>query len=140
PVRPVEHRHAANPSEPSRRALARPGSALVDRQRGPLQARHAVNMVSEAETRDDILAVSMAFVRQFFDCTLLFVVHDEEAEGLDAHGVGPSWKEVQRISVPLDAEGTFRAAREALAPRVGELGGTAVDDEFLAQTGRKGAQ
>lgn len=140
PVRPVEHRHAANPSEPSRRALARPGSALVDRHRGPLTARDAVNMLSEAETRDDILAVSMAFVRQFFDCTLLFVVHDEEAEGLDAHGVGPSWKEVQRISVPLDAEGTFRAAREALAPRVGELGGTAADDEFLAQTGRKGAQ
>jgi hypothetical protein len=140
PVRPDDHADALNAPEPTRRALARPGSPLVDRHRGPLTARDAVSMLGEADSRDDILAVSMAFVRQFFDCSLLFVIHDDEAEGLDAHGNGPSWKEIQRISVPLDQEGSFQVIREQLSPRVVKLGGRPVDDELLTQIGRTAAQ
>ena len=111
----------------------RPGSERPTRKeryvlpRGPVSAKDAVEALARAERRDDILEILFVFARQFFDFTALFVVHDDIAEGREAHGSGPSREEVSRIAVPLDVPGTFGEVRRNLETRVVDLNDSELD-------------
>lgn len=138
---------AGRPSNPALRAQAlepisapRPTSSQIERHRGPLMAKQAVEMLSKAETRDEILAISMAFIRQFFDYTALFVIHDDEAEGLDAYGSGPDYRAIQKLSIALLPTNAFGKAREERLPRVVRLGRDESEKEFIKKAGRSHAQ
>jgi hypothetical protein len=107
-----------------------PRSELVKRHRGPMSAQNAVDLLAKAESRDDILAVSFAFLRQFFDYTVMFVVHDELAEGLDAFGSGAPWQKVQKVSGSLAEPGVLRQVAELLVPRISQLDESDADRRF----------
>lgn len=152
PALPISPEVAAGSGDEARRSsppiaqpvellsAARPTSSQIERHRGPLTAKRAVEMLGKAETRDEILAIAMAFIRQFFDYTALFVVHDDEAEGLDAYGSGPDYRAIQKLSVPLDAANAFGKTREERLPRVLRLGREESEREFIAKAKRESAQ
>ena len=102
--------------------ISLPQSDLLRKHRGPLTTRKATDLVGRAESRDEMLEVAFAFVRQFFDFTALFVVHDGEAEGLDCAGVAaPTLEAFQRVSIALDAPSAFGVAAEGLQPMMTHL-------------------
>lgn len=129
---------AAQPIEPL--SAPRPTSSLIERHRGPLTAKRAVEMLGRAESRDEILAIAMGFIRQFFDYTALFVVHDDEAEGLDAYGSGPDYRAIQKLSVRLDPANAFGKTREERLPRIAQLGREESEREFISKARRADAQ
>jgi hypothetical protein len=114
----------AKPAEPVRPIAAGGGKTLVremdvapsmrpvKRRRGPLTPDVAKTELEEADQRDAIFDLVFEFARQFFDYTVLFVVHGEVAEGRDAFGDGASRDKVARIGVPLDLPGLLSTARE----------------------------
>ncbi len=124
----------ASPASSRAQAAVRPSrppqgrrSDLARKLRGPLTAKAAVELLKEAEGRDEILEIFFVFARQFFDYTALFVIHDDVAEGREAHGEGTTTEELLQIAVPLDVPGLFATAREGLVPVVGTLSHTELD-------------
>ena len=115
------------PEPPQHRRVAVPSSPLVRAHRGPMTARRAVELLGEVRTRDEILEVVFAFLKQFFDYMVVFVVQDDEAEGLDAIGGGAVFEDVQKISVPLDQPGVLALCVEGVVPLVTHLDQTDVD-------------
>lgn len=124
------------PSPPSSASLdasalrvppSRAPSTLAKRVRGPLLPRQAAELLAEASTRDEVLAVFTGFARQFFEYCALFVVSGDIAEGRDAYGPGASFEEVQRIAVPLDVPGAFADVRRIGEPCVVNLGFAELD-------------
>ncbi|MBC7171913.1 MAG: hypothetical protein H5U40_05790, partial [Polyangiaceae bacterium] len=105
-----------------------------------MSAQVAVELLGKATTRDDILAVSFAFIRQFFDCTVMFVVHDDVAEGLDAFGSGPSWEAVQKVGGSISEPGVLEQVAKHLVPRVSQLDETPADERLARALGRKNDQ
>ena len=101
---------------------SRSPSAIARRVRGPLLPRQAAELLAEASTRDEVLAVFTGFARQFFEYCALFVVSGDIAEGRDAYGPGASFDEVQRMAVPLDVPGAFADLRRTGEPCVVNLG------------------
>ncbi len=127
---------ASEPASPS----GPPRSELVRKHRGPMSAQVAVELLGKAESRDDILAVSFAFMRQFFDYTVMFVVHDDIAEGLDAFGSGPSWDKVQQVAGSLVEAGVLKQVAEHLVPRVSQLDETTADKRLARHLERASQQ
>lgn len=103
------------------RRISRPQSKALRKNRGPLTARRAVDVLGEAEVRDDILEVGFAFAKQFFDYTALFVVHEDEAECIDAVGPGAGYEEVCKLSVPLGDPSALAMVVEGVVPLVTHL-------------------
>ncbi len=118
---------APPPPPPQHKRVAVPSSELVRAHRGPMTARRAVELLGEARTRDEILEVIFAFLKQFFDYMVVFVVQDGEAEGLDAIGGGAVYEDVQKISVPLDQAGVIALSVEGVVPLVTHLDQTDAD-------------
>ncbi len=129
---------AATPAPPA--SPGPPRSELVRKHRGPMSAQVAVELLGKAESRDDILAVSFAFMRQFFDYTVMLVVHDDIAEGLDAFGSGPSWEKVQHVAGSIVEAGALKQVAEFLVPRISQLEETPADKRFLRELGRESQQ
>lgn len=133
-------------AEPSKRsakasqsslAVRPPPHPLVKKVRGPFTAKIAVELLEQAEDRDDILQISFAFIRQFFDCAALFVVHDDVAEGLDVHGGDLDYADVRRITQSVTAPGALADAYRLAMPRVALLdAGTAEDRALGTALGR----
>jgi len=120
------------------RRVSEPHSELLRKLRGPLTARRAVELLERCEERDDILEVAFAFVRQFFDATFLFVVHEGECEGLDAVGEGvPSYDRVIQITVALDEPSAFGMAVEGGVPVVSHLDVTKADQRVREKLSRE---
>ncbi|MAC27310.1 MAG: hypothetical protein CMH59_12670, partial [Myxococcales bacterium] len=126
PSKPAEA-PSLSASAPERRRVAKPQSPRLKKLRGPLTARRAVELLGEAEDRDEILEIGFAFARQFFDFLALFVVHEEEAEGLDAVGEGADHEEIRRLAVDLSRPGAFATVREGAVPLITHLDQTDED-------------
>ncbi|MEM1417544.1 MAG: hypothetical protein AAGH15_21790, partial [Myxococcota bacterium] len=117
----------------SRRRIAEPQTERLRRLRGPLTARRAVDMLGPTEDRDEILEIGFAFIRQFFDYTAAFVVHDGRVEGLDGAGIGAAdFDAVQRITVELDEPSSFAIAHEGAVPLITHLDGSDADRRVRA--------
>ncbi|HEX3342927.1 MAG TPA: hypothetical protein VHS09_00090, partial [Polyangiaceae bacterium] len=58
------------------------------RRRGPVTFETAKNEAEEAADRDALLDLFFDFSRQFFDYSVMFLVHGDIAEGRDAFGAG----------------------------------------------------
>jgi hypothetical protein len=118
-----------------------PRTELLHRIRGPFTARLAVELLEQASSREEVLQVSLAFVQQFFDCAVLFMVQDDIAEGLDVEGRGPDYATVRRTSVSVEDAGILSDAFRTAQPRMGDLeGGTRADQQLAGALGRDKAQ
>lgn len=118
-----------------------PRTELLHRIRGPFTARLAVELLEQASSREEVLQVSLAFVQQFFDCAVLFMVQDDVAEGLDVEGRGPDYATVRRTSVSVEDAGILSDAFRTAQPRMGDLeGGTRADQHLASALGRDKAQ
>lgn len=127
PPPPQSGASAPPPEPPQHRRVAVPNSPLVRAHRGPMTARRAVELLGEVRTRDEILEVAFAFLKQFFDYMVVFVVQDDAAEGLDSIGGGAVFEDVQKISVPLSEAGVFALSVEGVVPLVTHLDQTDAD-------------
>ena len=126
---------------PTRGRISRAQGELLRRHRGPLTAARAVELLSKADHRDDILEVGFAFARQFFDFTALFVVQDEEAELLDAMPMDDDTLEsARRVVAPLGEPSTFSWIYEGLVPIVGSLQRSEIDRAIKEALGREQRQ
>ena len=97
----------------------------------------ASQLIAVAATRDDVLAVTFAFARRSFAYCAVFLVHDDEAEGLDAEGAdGASHEVVRTLSFPLSRPSVLREVRDLLGARVSALDVTDADIELRDGLGR----
>lgn len=118
-----------------------PRTELLHRIRGPFTARLAVELLEQASTREEVLQVSLAFVQQFFDCAVLFMVQDDIAEGLDVEGRGPDYATVRRTSASVEDAGILSDAFRTAQPRMGDLAsGTRADQQLSGALARNDAQ
>ncbi|MEZ4324038.1 MAG: hypothetical protein R3B40_02405 [Polyangiales bacterium] len=118
-----------------------PRTELLSRIRGPFTARLAVELLEQAGDREEVLQVALAFVRQFFDCAVLFLVQDDIAEGLDVEGAGPDYATVRRTTVSVEDAGILSDAFRTAQPRMGDLeSGTRADQSLAKALGRDTAQ
>ncbi len=115
-------------------------AVTMRKHRGPLSAKDAVELLKQAQNRDDILGVLFVFARQFFDYSALFSVGESFVEGRDAFGSGASPEKVQLIEISLEQRSAFRLARDTAAPQVTKLGLEDVDRDLLASLGREKSQ
>ncbi len=143
PSRPPVSRPSAAPPEkaraegPARGRISKAQGELLRKHRGPLTTARAVELLSKADHRDDILEVGFAFTRQFFDFTALFVVQDEEAELLDAAPFDDErLVEARRVVAPLGEPSTFSWIYEGLVPTVSQLERSDVDRAIKQALGR----
>lgn len=93
----VERLKRLEPADAARRKNA---SKLLIQHRGPLTTAAANEMLQGAESRDEILEITMAFLRQFFDVSGLFVVSGKRAEGLEIYGPQVDMSGFQRLAIP----------------------------------------
>lgn len=122
------------PPQPSR--ISVPQSESLLKHRGPLTAGRAVELLKSAEGRDEILEISFAFFRQFFDVSAIFVIQDGEAEGLEITGPGADLSRFERLGVPLDEPSAFHLATEGGVPIVDLLERTALDRQIRSEMAR----
>lgn len=127
-------RRLSVPPQPSR--ISVPQSASLRKHRGPLTAGRAVELLKGAEERDEILEISFAFFRQFFDVSAIFVVQDGEAEGLEITGPGADLSRFERLGVPLDEPSAFHNAVEGGVPVVDTLDRTELDRKVRSDMAR----
>jgi len=104
--------------------------AALRRHRGPLTVEAAERFLRQASDRDEIVEVFFAYAHQFFDYTALFVVQDERADGVMAHGAGAPTQEVRAISSELSNPGGFSEVRRTRAPMVRALDRTDADRDL----------
>ena len=78
PERAVAKRSASEPRT-SEREPEQVRRRVARRLRGAITPKRAASAVSEATERDEILEIFFRFARQFFDCTVVFVVQEDQA-------------------------------------------------------------
>lgn len=122
------------PPQPSR--ISVPQSVSLLKHRGPLTAGRAVELLKGAEGRDEILEISFAFFRQFFDVSAVFVIQDGEAEGLEITGPGADLSRFERLGVPLDEPSAFHFVTEGGVPIVDRLERTELDTKVRSDMAR----
>lgn len=121
----------ARPPEPAKRLV----TSLLEGV-GVLDEVTASQLVASATTRDDVLAVTFAFAKRYFEYAAIFLVHDDEAEGLDAEGAGASYEVVRASSFPLSRPSVLREVRDLLGARVSALDVTEGDVALRDSLGR----
>jgi hypothetical protein len=77
---------------------------------GPYTAAMAERDLQEAKSADRVLEVFFDFASQYFEYSALFAIHEDIAEGRDAHGPGASRDRVRSIGIPLDLPSSMSAA------------------------------
>ena len=106
------------------------------RRRGPVTFETAKHEAEEAADRDALLDLFFDFSRQFFDYSVMFLVHGDIAEGRDAFGAGASRERVVGIGVPLDLPGLIAGVRERRAALITRAPADGLDAELLADLQR----
>lgn len=112
---------------PAARRPSQPRGELLAKHRGPLTARRSAELLKSAETRDDILEIAFAFLRQFFDAAGLFVVQDGRAEGLDLAGRDVDLTRFMGLSVDLREPSSLALVHEGIVPAITHLDASPVD-------------
>jgi hypothetical protein len=77
---------------------------------GPYTAAMAERDLQEAKGADRALEVFFDFASQYFEYAALFAIHEDIAEGRDAHGPGASRDRVRSIGIPLDLPSSLSAS------------------------------
>jgi hypothetical protein len=104
--------------------------------RGPISPERAIQLLGQAQQRDDVLFVLLRYTQQFFDFVGVFSVGKEGARGRMAHGVGLSQELMEHLIVPLEGTGLFaRAVRDRRA-LVGDFASTDEERAAAALLGR----
>ena len=106
------------------------------RRRGPVTFDDAKREVEEAADRDALLDLFFDFSRQFFDYSVIFIVHGDIAEGRDAWGAGASRERVVGIGVPLDMPSLLSTAKERRAPLTAPPSTDGLDPVLIADLQR----
>ncbi|MGA2448270.1 MAG: hypothetical protein ABTD50_06330 [Polyangiaceae bacterium] len=108
------------------------------RRRGPITFDMACREAEEAVDRDALLALYFDFARQFFDYSVLFLVHGDIAEGRDAFGSGAPRERVVGVGVPLDLPVSclMSQARDTLRPVVARVAADGLDAELRSELQR----
>jgi len=106
------------------------------RRRGPVTFETARNEAEEAADRDALLDLFFDFARQFFDYSVMFLVHGDIAEGRDAFGAGASRERVVGIGVPLDLPGLIASVRDRRQALITRPPADGLDAELLADLQR----
>jgi HEAT repeat protein len=106
------------------------------RRRGPVTFETAKHEAEEAADRDALLDLFFDFARQFFDYSVMFLVHGDIAEGRDAFGAGASRERVVGIGVPLDLPGLIASVRERRTALITKAPPDGLDAELLVDLQR----
>jgi HEAT repeat protein len=106
------------------------------RRRGPVTFETAKHEAEEAADRDALLDLFFDFSRQFFDYSVMFLVHGDIAEGRDAFGAGASRERVVGIGVPLDLPGLIAGVRERRTAVITKAPADGLEAELLADLQR----
>jgi hypothetical protein len=96
----------------------------------------AKNEAEEAADRDALLDLFFDFARQFFDYSVMFLVHGDIAEGRDAFGAGASRERVVGIGIPLDLPGLIAGVRDKRTALITRAPAGGLDAELLADLQR----
>lgn len=128
PSRPPPKPAAAAP------AVSKAGSAQR-LPRGPITWQQAVELLGEASDRDRILEIFFGFARQYFDCSVLFVVRDERLYPFRSAGLAAAADE-EGVSLRMLSGGAVFAASQTLSARVADLRGHSSDASLLGAIGR----
>ncbi len=106
------------------------------RRRGPVTFETAKNEAEEAADRDALLDLFFDFSRQFFDYSVMFLVHGDIAEGRDAFGAGASRERVVGIGVPLDLPGLIAGVRDKRTTNITTAPSDGLEAELLGDLQR----
>jgi hypothetical protein len=122
----------------ARRALGNtiPADSAPERRRGPLTAAAAERQLSAATTGEEGLAIFFAFARQYFEYTVLFMVHGDLAAGHDAWGPGASRDKVRAIGVALDLPSALSYAKGRRTPTLVQFKRSGLDADLRADLSR----
>lgn len=94
---------------------------------GPYTAAMAERDLLEAKSADRVLEVFFDFASQYFEYAALFAIHEDIAEGRDAHGPGASRDRVRSIGIPLDIPSSLSSAAENTGHTLVRLGSGGLD-------------
>ncbi len=108
--------------------------------RGPISAERAIQLLGQAQQRDDVLFVMLRYTQQFFDFVGVFSVGKEGARGRMAHGVGLSQELMEHLIVPLEGTGLFARAVRDRRPLVGDFSSTDEERAAAALMGRSASR
>ncbi|MCK9461727.1 MAG: hypothetical protein M0R80_19020 [Proteobacteria bacterium] len=97
----------------------------------------ASELLREAEDRDAILSLLMAFSSQAFEFTALFVVQDNAAQGRMATVRGKAPHSLETVAVPLGEPGVFESVQRTRGYHLGPIGEAAADRRALSDMGRE---
>jgi hypothetical protein len=115
------------------------------RHRGPYPVEELAADAAESPTRDALFSLYFDFVAQFFDYSVLLVVHEpaagspkgeDVAEASHARGDGPRGSLLRSVSIPMQDTGILAAARRSRAPQLGRLTTDPADVELARRLDR----
>jgi hypothetical protein len=94
---------------------------------GPYTAAMAERDLQETKGADRALEVFFDFASQYFEYAALFAIHEDIAEGRDAHGPGASRDRVRSIGIPLDLPSSLATAAAGTGHTLVRLGSGGLD-------------
>ena len=108
----------------------------VQRRKGPFTAAMAEHELEDAASSEAVLEILFTFALQFFEYTVLFVIHGDLAEGRDASGPGADRAKVAALGVPLDLPSNLARARERRAHVVARVPAEGLDADLARDLAR----
>ncbi len=108
------------------------------RRRGPFTRDEAERTMADAESVEVVLGALIDFASQFLAYVAMFLVREDVAEGLDAHGEGASGERLRKMGVPLDMPSLFAVARTHGTALVRPRPSAGLDAVIATDLGRKG--
>jgi hypothetical protein len=122
--------------KPISRPLPRRGHALP---LGPLSAEAARERIEAASDRDAVIEVFFSFARQYFECTALFSVRDDQALGLEARGLADS-VDIASVAIPIVKGSALDETERSRLPRVVDLSRNEADHALADALARRAVQ
>jgi hypothetical protein len=135
PPPPAPAEDAAPP--PPRSTFSAPPPAPGGERQKLISFSEASERLLEAEDRDAILSLLMAFASQAFEFTALFVVQDNAAQGRMATVRGQAPHGIETVAVPLGEPGVFESVYRTQGYHLGPIGEAPSDRRALGALGRE---
>lgn len=101
-----------------------------------IKQSRALQMLEDAEGRDEILDVLLKFASQAFEFSVLMVVHQKSAQGRHAVLRGRPPIPAEQVSLPLDQGGMFGNVFATKGYHLGPPTDTDSEDQFYRSIGR----
>ena len=107
--------------------------------KGPLGPERARQLLDNAADRDSIVDVFFSFALQYFDCSALFAVRENQLLGLDAYGI-MAVASIDSVCVPIAEGGVVQQVLTTMAPQVIEQDQSSEGSLLAHELGRADAQ